>query len=53
MFAIIQLAQQLAADRVAVFDAARKQADAEKADKDDLATIEALAKDLSRDRGKA
>lgn len=33
-------------------DAARKQADAAQADTDDLAAIEALAKDLSRDRGK-
>jgi hypothetical protein len=48
----MDVAQQLAADRFAVFDAARKQADAEQADKDDLAAIEALAKDLSRDRGK-
>ena len=48
----MEVAQQLAADRFAVFDAARKQADAAKADTDDLAEIEALAKDLSRDRGK-
>jgi hypothetical protein len=49
----MDVAQQLAADRFAVFDAARKQADAVQADTDDLAVIEALAKDLSRDRGKA
>ena len=48
----MDVAQQLAADRFAVFDAARKQADAVQADTDDLAAIEALAKDLSRDRGK-
>jgi hypothetical protein len=48
----MEVAQQLAADRFAVFDAARKQADAVQADTDDLAAIEALAKDLSRDRGK-
>jgi hypothetical protein len=48
----MDVAQQLAADRFAVFDAARKQADAIQADTDDLAAIEALAKDLSRDRGK-
>lgn len=48
----MDVAQQLAADRFcAVFDAARKQADAVQADTDDLA-VEALAKDLSRDRGK-
>jgi hypothetical protein len=49
----MDVAQQLATDRFAVFDAARKQADAAQADTDDLAAIEALAKDLSRDRGKA
>jgi hypothetical protein len=49
----MEVAQQLAADHFAVFDAARKQADAAQADTDDLAAIEALAKDLSRDRGKA
>ena len=49
----MDVAQQLAADRFAVFDAARTQADAVQADTDDLAAIEALAKDLSRDRGKA
>ena len=48
----MEVAQQLAADRFAVFDAARKQADAVQVDTDDLAAIEALAKDLSRDRGK-
>ena len=48
----MDVAQQLAADRFAVFDATRKQADAAQADNDDLAAIEALAKDLSRDRGK-
>jgi hypothetical protein len=48
----MDVAQQLAADRFAVFDAARKQADAVQADTDDLAAIEALAKDLSRDRSK-
>ncbi len=48
----MEVAQQLAADRFADFDAARKQADAAQADTDDLAAIEALAKDLSRDRGK-
>jgi len=49
----MDVAQQLAADRFAVFDATRKHADAALADNDDLAAIEALAKDLSRDRGKA
>lgn len=49
----MDVAQQLAADRFAVFDAARKQADAAQADTDDLAAIEALAKDLSSDRGKS
>ena len=49
----MDVAQQLAADRFAVFDTARKQADAVQADTDDLAAIEALAKDLARDRGKA
>ncbi|MDP2739309.1 MAG: virulence RhuM family protein [Pseudorhodobacter sp.] len=48
----MDVAQQLAADRFAVFDTARKQADAAQADTDDLAAIEALAKDLSRDRKK-
>ena len=48
----MDVAQQLAADRFAAFDAARKQADAVQADTDDIAAIEALAKDLSRDRGK-
>ena len=48
----MDVAQQLAADRFADFDAARKQADAAQADTDDLAAIEALARDLSRDRGK-
>lgn len=49
----MDVAQQLAADRFAAFDAARNQAAAVQADTDDLAAIEALAKDLSRDRGKA
>jgi hypothetical protein len=49
----MDVAQQLAADRFAVFDATRKQADAALADNDDLDAIEALAKDLSRDKGKA
>lgn len=48
----MDVAQQLAADRFAVFDAARKQADAVQADTEDLAAIEALAKDLSRNRKK-
>lgn len=48
----MDVAQQLAADRFVVFDAARKQADAVQADTDDLAAIEALAKDLSRNRKK-
>jgi hypothetical protein len=48
----MDVAQQLAADRFAAFDAARKKADAMQADTDDLAAIEALARDLSRDRGK-
>ena len=48
----MDVAQQLAADRFAVFDAARKQADALQADSDDLTAIEALAKDLSRSRKK-
>ena len=48
----MDVAQQLAADRFADFDAARKQADAAQADTDDLAAIESLATDLSRDRGK-
>ena len=49
---VLDVAQQLAADRFADFDAARKQADAAQADTDDLAAIESLATDLSRDRGK-
>ena len=48
----MDVAQQLAADRFAVFDAARKQADALQADSDDLTAIEALAKNLSRSRKK-
>ena len=48
----MDVAQQLAADRFAVFDAARKQADAVQANTDDLTAIEALAKDLSRNRKK-
>ena len=48
----MDVAQQLAADRFVVFDAARKQADAVQADADDLTAIEALAKDLSRNRKK-
>lgn len=48
----MDVAQQLAADRFVVFDAARKQADAVQADTDDLTAIEALAKDLSRNRKK-
>ncbi len=48
----MDVAQKLAADRFTVFDTARKQADAAQADTDDLAAIEALAKDMSRDKGK-
>ena len=48
-----QVAKAQAAFTAVANDAARKQADAVQADTDDLAAIEALAKDLSRDRGKA
>lgn len=46
------VAQKLASDNFAIFDTARKQAEAARADSDDLETIEALAKSMMHNKEK-